>query len=162
MTPLRTFTIAALSFFLSHSAPPCVDTGFEDDSRSEEYIIYHHAGKRDFGGCRLWIWRERFFCLFSPSIIPPPTKKLHKNQIIQTANKEKKSEISLSTLSLSSSHLLLILFFRFFSNQKLLFEREETQKTLPPKFLSIFFVINHHHRQSSWARGLKSPWAART
>ena len=161
MTPLRTFAIAALSFFLSHSAPPCVDTGFEDDSRSEEYIIYHHAGKRDFGGCRLWIWRERFFCLFSPSIIPPPTKKLHKNQIIQTANKEKKSEISLSTLYLSSSHLLLIFFFRFFFSKTslllllLLKRKGGDTKNAPPKFLSIFFVI-HPSSSSSIIMGARS------
>ena len=69
MTPLRTFVVSQLSFFLSSISTlrlP-VDTGFEDDSKRRIYYLNITQENEifledvDFGFGE----RERFFCLFS-------------------------------------------------------------------------------------------------
>ena len=125
MTPLRTFVVSQLSFFLSSISTlrlP-VDTGFEDDSKRRIYYLNITQENEifledvDFGFGE----RERDFFVSSLSSVfynnnTPPTKKLHTHQIINNATTKKKRARSLSPLSLS--HLLIFFssfFFRFFS-----------------------------------------------
>ena len=166
MTPLRTFAIAALSFFLS-TVSPFNYTAF--GGRLEAILLFITQEKEiledvDFGFGE----RERFFCLFSPSIIiTPPTKKLHKNQIIHLYCQQRKKErdLSLHSLSLSLSLSLLHLFFFVFffknvSSSSSFLKRKggDTQKNAPPQIpLHFLFVIHPSiHPSSSIIAGARS------